>query len=83
MAQQVKDQALSLQWLGLLPWLRFDSWPGNFHMPQAQPKKKTRVQKAATLRIKPSRSRGGGNLKPRTGSGPDSTPTARMFREDS
>ena len=29
MVQQVKDQALSLQQLGL------DPWPRNFHMPQA------------------------------------------------
>ena len=33
MAQQVKDQALSL-WPSLL-WLGFDPWPGNFHMLQA------------------------------------------------
>ena len=32
MAQQVKDPTLSLQWLRLLLWLRFDPWPGNFHM---------------------------------------------------
>ena len=30
----VKDSALSL------PWLRFNPWPRNFHMPQVQPKKK-------------------------------------------
>ena len=34
MAQQVKDPVLSLQ------QLRFAPWPRNFHMPQAQPKKK-------------------------------------------
>ena len=33
MAQWVKDLAVSL-W-----WLKFDPWPGNFHMPQVQPKK--------------------------------------------
>ena len=33
-AQQVKDPALSL------PWLGFSPWPGNFSMPQAQPKSK-------------------------------------------
>ena len=37
-AQQVKGLALSLQWLGLLLWCRFDIWPQNFHMLQAQPK---------------------------------------------
>ena len=30
--QQVKALALSLQWLGLLLWLRLDPWPRNFHM---------------------------------------------------
>ena len=32
--QQIKDPALSLR------WRRFDPWPGNFYMVQAQPKKK-------------------------------------------
>ena len=39
MEQWVKDQALSLKWLGLL--LRrcvLDPWPGNFHMLWAWPK---------------------------------------------
>ena len=39
MVQQVKDPTLSLLWLGSLLWLRFDPWPGNFCMPQVQPKK--------------------------------------------
>ena len=34
MAQWVKDPALSLL------WCRFDSWSGNFCMPQVEPKKK-------------------------------------------
>ena len=33
--QWVKDPVLSPQWL----WRRFAPWPGNFHMPQAQPRK--------------------------------------------
>ena len=33
MVQRVKDLALSLQWPG------FNTWPGNFHMQQVQPKK--------------------------------------------
>ena len=33
MDQQVKDPILSV------PWLRFYAWPGNLHMPWAQPKK--------------------------------------------
>ena len=40
MAQRVKDLVLSLLWLWLLLWRRFDPWPGNFHMPQAWQKKK-------------------------------------------
>ena len=40
MAQQVKDLALSLQWLESLVWHGFDPWPRNFHMPRAQTKKK-------------------------------------------
>ena len=30
--EPVKDPALSLQWLQLLLWWGFDSWPENFHM---------------------------------------------------
>ena len=30
--QWVKNQALSLQWLGLLLCRGLDPWPGNFHM---------------------------------------------------
>ena len=30
-AQWVKDPVLSLQWLWLLLWRRFDPWPGNCH----------------------------------------------------
>ena len=32
MAQCCKDLALSLLWLGSLPWCRFDPWPRSFHM---------------------------------------------------
>ena len=41
-APQVEDPALALSWLGSLLWCRFSHWPGNFHMLQAQPKKKKR-----------------------------------------
>ena len=37
--QRVKDLALSLQWLGLLLWWGFSSWPRNFHMLLPRPKK--------------------------------------------
>ena len=40
MTHWVKDPVLSLQWLGSLLWRGFHSWPGNFCMPQAQPKRK-------------------------------------------
>ena len=30
----VKNTVLSLQWLGLLPWHRFDPWPRNFYIIQ-------------------------------------------------
>ena len=40
MAQWVKDPVLSLLWLRLLLWRRFDPWPRNFDMPQVWPKKK-------------------------------------------
>lgn len=38
--QWVKDSVLSLEWLGSLLWLRFNSWPRKFYMYQAQPKNK-------------------------------------------
>ena len=38
--QWVKDLALSLPWLWLLLWHGLGPWPGNFHRPPAQPKKK-------------------------------------------
>ena len=41
---EVKDSALSLLWLELLLWLRFDSWRGNFCMPWAQPKEKRKKE---------------------------------------
>ena len=41
----VKDSVLSLVWLRLLLWLEFDPWPGNFFMPQAQPKRKKEKRK--------------------------------------
>ena len=46
MAQWVKDPVKSLVWLGLLLWLRFIPWCGNFHLPQAGKKKKKRKNKS-------------------------------------
>ena len=40
MAQQVKDLALSWQWLWLLLYCRFDPWPRKFHMLWTLSKKK-------------------------------------------
>ena len=44
MAQWIKDPVLSLQWLGLLLWHRFDPWPRNFCRPWAWPKKKKKEE---------------------------------------
>lgn len=41
MAQWVKGQILSLLWLQLLLWSKFDPWPRNFYMPRARPRKWT------------------------------------------
>ena len=43
----IKDLVLSLL------WLRFDPWPGNFHMPWAWPKKKViyAVEQPSEIRI--------------------------------
>ena len=52
--QQVKDQALLLQWLRSLVWRRFTLWLGNFYMPQVKPKKKKKKQQPNTrTKIKP------------------------------
>ena len=40
MVQWVKDLALLHLWCRVQLWLRFDPWPGNFHMLQVRPKKK-------------------------------------------
>ena len=44
-AQWVKDPVLSLLWLGLILWCRFNAWPRNFHMPWVQPKKLKKKKK--------------------------------------
>ena len=44
----VKGLALSLLWLRLLLWFRFNIWPGNFYMPWTWPKK-NKKQKRNTL----------------------------------
>ena len=43
--QTNKKDPVSLQRLGLLWWLGFDPWPGNFHMVQVQPKKEKKMKK--------------------------------------
>ena len=48
-AQQVKDLALSLQWLWLLQWHEFDYWPRNFCLTQANPCIHTHTQKDCDL----------------------------------
>ena len=49
MAQQVKDPALSLLWLGLLLWCGIYSYPENFPMPQAWPKGKKKKKKTSGM----------------------------------
>ena len=51
MAQSVKDPALSLQQLQSLLWCRSDPWPGNFCVPQVQPKKKNKKQTNVFLTV--------------------------------
>ena len=45
----LNNPALLQLWHRLQLWLRFSSWPGKFHMPQVQPKKKKKVQYGARL----------------------------------
>ena len=45
----VEDLALSLQWLGSLPWCRFNPGPGNFHMLWVQPKNKQKCSRVPTV----------------------------------
>ena len=45
MAQQVKDWALSVQWLGWLLWCRFDPWPGEISHAMDMVKKKKEQEK--------------------------------------
>ena len=49
MVQGVKDPALSLKQLRSLMWSWFNPWPGNFHMPQVQLKKKEKKKAAVVL----------------------------------
>ena len=43
--QWVGDLALLWLWCGLQVWLKFDPWPGNFHMPWVWPERKKRERK--------------------------------------
>ena len=55
MAQRVGELVLSLLWLGLQLWPRFDTWPGNLGMLQSQPKtnkQKTKNKKKTTTKKK-------------------------------
>ena len=44
-----RDPVLSLQQPTLLLWCQFDSWPGNFHMLQVQPKKQKPKNKLLSI----------------------------------
>ena len=43
-AQWMKVLVLLQQWCRLQLWLRFDTWPGKFHMMQVWPKKEKKQQ---------------------------------------
>ena len=45
LAQWAKDLALLQLWHRLQPQLRFEPWPGNFHMPCVQPEKRREGRK--------------------------------------
>ena len=47
-AQEVKDLALSLQWLGSALWLGFNPWPQNFHMQKKKKKVVRMTSKSAS-----------------------------------
>ena len=49
-AQCIKDLLLLQLWHRLQFWLRFDPWPGNFHRPWMQPKKKKRISWACLVK---------------------------------
>ena len=59
-AQWVRYLVLSLLWLKLGLWHRFDPWPENFCKPQVQPKKKERERENGEEKKK--RERQGGNF---------------------
>ena len=44
-AQWVKDLVLSLLWFSLLLWHKFNPWPGNFCMLQAEGKEREKEKK--------------------------------------
>ena len=53
-AQRVKDLVVSLLWLWLLLWRRFDPWPWNLCMPRVWPKnKREKMWGVETLELKP------------------------------
>ena len=47
--EKVKDPALPKLWHRSQLRLRFDPWPGNFHMLQVQPKKEKKKKKKDNL----------------------------------
>ena len=47
----LNDLALPQPWHTLQLWLRFNPWPGNFHVPWVWPFKKEKVKKLITKTI--------------------------------
>ena len=54
-AQQVKDPVLSLMWLRLLLWHRFDPWSRHFHMPWVWPSIHQSITQKQTNKIRTSK----------------------------
>ena len=62
MAQQVKDAALSLQWLKSLLWCSFEPWPRNLHVPWSWPKKANKQKNKPLLFLSESKDKIPGSL---------------------
>ena len=52
MAHPVKDLVLSSLWLGLLLWLGFNPWPGNFCILWVWPKKLKETKPKEIIAVK-------------------------------
>ena len=51
MGQWVQDPALPQLWQRSHLWHKFSLWPGNFHMPQAWPKRKHSIISTCAINV--------------------------------